>query len=98
MIEVAREAIRLHIFIQPKSSKNEIIGPHNGLLKIKITAPPIDGKANEGLIAFLSDYFDIAKRNIIIIRGETGRKKTLELRGISLEQVHLKLGSLLTLI
>ncbi len=96
MIEVTKEAIRLHIFIQPKASKNEIIGPHSGLLKIKITAPPVDGKANEGLIEYLSDYFDIPKRNIIIIRGETSRKKTLELRGISLEQVHIKLGTLLT--
>jgi hypothetical protein len=95
MIEVTKDAIRLHIFIQPKSSKNEIVGPHNGLLKIKITAPPVDGKANEGLIEFLSDYFDIPKRNLILVRGETGRKKTLELRGISLEQVHLKLGTLL---
>ncbi len=91
MIEVTKGGVRLHLFIQPKSSKNEVVGLHNGLLKIKITAPPIDGKANEGLIEFLSDYFDIPKRDIVLIRGETGRTKTVELLGLSEQLVKNKL-------
>ncbi|QDK36531.1 DUF167 domain-containing protein [Bdellovibrio sp. NC01] len=91
MIEVTKGGVRLHLFIQPKSSKNEIVGSHNGLLKIKITAPPVDGKANEGLIAFLSDYFDLPKRDITIIRGDTGRQKTVELLGVSEQFVREKL-------
>lgn len=91
MIEVTKGGVRLHLFIQPKSSKNEIVGVHNGLLKIKITAPPVDGKANEGVIAFLSDYFDLPKRDITIIRGETGRQKTVELLGVSEQFVREKL-------
>ena len=91
MIEVTKGGVRLHLFIQPKSSKNEVVGLHNGLLKIKITAPPIDGKANEGLIAFLSDYFDIPKRDIVLVRGETGRTKTVELLGLSEQLVKEKL-------
>lgn len=91
MIEVIKGGVRLHLFIQPKSSKNEIIGPHNGLLKIKITAPPIDGRANEGLVEFLSDYFDIPKRDISILRGESGRNKTVELFGVSEQLVREKL-------
>lgn len=91
MIEVTKGGVRLHLFIQPKSSKNEVVGPHNGLLKIKITAPPIDGRANEGLIEFLSDYFDIPKRDIVIVRGETGRTKTVELLGVSEQLAKQKL-------
>ncbi|WP_374077376.1 DUF167 domain-containing protein [Bdellovibrio bacteriovorus] len=82
MIESVKGGVRLHLFIQPKSSKNEVVGPHNGELKIKITAPPIDGRANEGLIEFLSDYFDIPKRNVVLVKGETGRHKTVDLLGV----------------
>ncbi|MDG0817077.1 DUF167 domain-containing protein [Bdellovibrio svalbardensis] len=91
MIEITKGGVRLHLFIQPKSSKNEVVGLHNGLLKIKITAPPIDGKANEGLIKFLSDFFDIPKRDIVLVRGETGRTKTVELLGMSEQLVKEKL-------
>lgn len=91
MIEVTKGGVRLHLFIQPKSSKNEAVGLHNGLLKIKITAPPVDGKANEGLIEFLSDYFDIPKRDIVLVRGDTGRTKTVELLGLSEQLVKEKL-------
>lgn len=82
MIESIKGGTRVHLFIQPKSSKNEVVGPHNGEIKIKITAPPIDGRANEGLIEFLSDYFDIPKRNVLLVKGETGRHKTVDLIGI----------------
>lgn len=82
MIEAIKGGVRVHLFIQPKSSKNEIVGPHNGEIKIKITAPPIDGRANEGLVEFLSDFFDIPKRNVILVKGDTGRHKTVDLLGI----------------
>lgn len=92
MIEATRGGVRLHLFIQPKSSKNEIVGLHNDLLKIKLTAQPIDGKANEALIEFLADYFDIPKRHIILVRGDTGRNKTVELQGLTESEVKLKLA------
>ncbi|MNJ92795.1 hypothetical protein D3C87_104690 [compost metagenome] len=82
MIEETKGGVRLRLFIQPKSSKNEIIGPHNGALKIKITAPPIDGKANECLIEFLSDCLNIPKRDITLLKGDTGRNKTVEIQGL----------------
>lgn len=85
MIESVRGGVRLHLFIQPKSSKNEVVGPHNGELKIKITAPPIDGRANEGLIEFLSDLFEVPKRNIQLIKGDSGRHKTVDVLDIDLE-------------
>lgn len=83
MIEATKGGVRLHLFIQPKSSKNEVVGPHNGELKVKLTAPPIDGRANECLIEFMSDLFDIPKRDIHLVRGDTGRHKVIELAGLS---------------
>lgn len=82
MIEKIEGGVRLHLFIQPKASKNEVVGPHNGEIKIKITAPPIDGRANEGLIEYLSEHFKTAKRNITLVKGETGRHKVVDIIGI----------------
>nr|BFD58295.1 DUF167 family protein YggU [Bdellovibrio sp. CKG001]BFD61725.1 DUF167 family protein YggU [Bdellovibrio sp. HM001]BFD65537.1 DUF167 family protein YggU [Bdellovibrio sp. HAGR004] len=87
MIETTKGGVRLHLFIQPKASKNEVVGPHNGELKIKITAPPVDGRANECLIEFMSDLFDIPKRDVLLVKGETGRHKVVELSGLSEQTV-----------
>ncbi len=84
MIEEIKGGVRLHLFIQPKSSKNQIVGPHNGMLKIKITAPPVDGEANAELIEYLSKFFKVPKRNITLVKGDTGRQKTVDVEGISL--------------
>lgn len=83
--------VKLALFIQPKSSKNEIVGPHNGALKIKITAPPVDGKANAELVDFLSEILDIPKRQIEILKGETGRNKSVEITGLTSEQISKRL-------
>ncbi|MFM6928341.1 MAG: DUF167 domain-containing protein [Bdellovibrio sp.] len=91
MIEEIKGGVRLHLFIQPKSSKNEIVGPHNGMLKIKINAPPVDGEANQELIAFLSKFFKIAKREITLVKGETGRQKTVDIAGVDLNTAKEKL-------
>ncbi|QDK44031.1 YggU family protein [Bdellovibrio sp. ZAP7] len=84
MIEEIKGGVRLHLFIQPKSSKNQIVGPHNGMLKIKISAPPVDGEANAELIEYLAKFFKVPKRNITLVKGDTGRQKTVDVEGISL--------------
>lgn len=85
MIEAIKGGVRLHLFIQPKASKNEVIGEHNGELKIKITAPPVDGKANACVIEFMAELFRCPKRDIQILRGELSRHKTVEILGIDAE-------------
>jgi len=92
MITPTERGVKLTLFIQPKASKNEIIGPHNGALKIKITAPPVDGKANAELVEFLSEILDIPKRQIEILKGETGRNKSVEILGLSEVDVLQRLG------
>lgn len=65
--------------ISPNASKNEIIKTDDGI-KIKITAQPIDGKANKALIEFLSKHFKIPKTSIEIVKGQTSKEKTLLLK------------------
>ena len=79
MAAVLREGDELimHLMIQPKASRDQIIGLHGEELKVAITAPPVDGQANSHLIKFLAKQFKVAKGQITIVRGELGRHKTV---------------------
>ena len=74
-IEQTAEGLRLHILLQPKASKDQILGLHGDELKISITAPPIDGQANAYLVKFLSKLFKVPKSTIILEKGELNRHK-----------------------
>ncbi|MGI2259782.1 DUF167 family protein YggU [Shewanella sp. GXUN23E] len=65
----------LNLYIQPKASRDQIVGLHGDELKVAITAPPIDGKANAHLTKYLSKLFKVPKGEIAIVRGELGRHK-----------------------
>ncbi|TVP15012.1 DUF167 family protein YggU [Shewanella sp. KCT] len=67
----------IRLYIQPKASRDQIVGPHGDELKVAITAPPIDGKANVHLCKFLAKQFKTAKGNILIEKGELGRHKQI---------------------
>ncbi len=72
-----KKTILVHVI--PRSSKNEVIPLEDGNYKIKITAPPVDGEANKKLIELISKYFDVAKSCIVIVKGERGKKKVIEI-------------------
>ena len=67
----------LHCYVQPKSSRDALVGLYGERLKIQITAPPIDGKANKHLLKYIAKEFDVAKTRVSLIRGESSRQKTL---------------------
>lgn len=73
------QTLVLYCQLQPKASTDEIVGVQAEKLKIRITAPPTDGKANTHLIKFLSKEFGVAKQNINMISGETSRYKIIEI-------------------
>jgi len=75
--------IRLH----PGARKNAVTGVHAEALKIALTAPPVDGKANEALIAFLSDTLHLPRARINIVGGLTSRSKTIRITGKSATEV-----------
>ncbi len=75
------EDIILKVYLQPKSSKNEIVGPHRDGIKVKVTAPPSQGKANEALIRLLSKKLDIPTTHIEILKGLHAREKILRISG-----------------
>ena len=70
----------IKIRVLPRSSRNEIVGEMaDGTLKVKLTAPPVDGKANDALIKLLAEHFDTPKNKIKIVRGLTNKNKTVEI-------------------
>lgn len=71
------QGIRLWVFLQPKASRDQIIGLYDNQLKIAITAPPIDGQANLHLLKFLSKLFKVPKTKIILEKGELQRHKQI---------------------
>ncbi|WP_284973326.1 DUF167 family protein YggU [Atlantibacter hermannii] len=74
-VEYAAEKLTLRLYIQPKASRDAIIGLHGDEVKIAITAPPVDGQANAHLVKFLAKQFRVPKSQVSIEKGETGRHK-----------------------
>ena len=88
MLKKVEEGLLLTVKIAPNASKNEIIKDETGI-KIKLTAKPIEGKANKALIEFLSKRFKIPKTSIQILKGETSKEKTLLIKIIDNDKISL---------
>ncbi len=81
----------LKIYLQPKASKNEIVGPYRDGIKVRITAPPVEGKANDALVQFLAKVLKISGSRIEIVRGHHSREKTLKISGMEEQELAGKL-------
>jgi uncharacterized protein (TIGR00251 family) len=92
---MTEQEIVINIRLQPSAKNEEICGfMDDGTLKIRVKNKPIEGKANEGLILFLSKIFDIPKRNVEIIGGEKNRNKRIRIQGLSRTEMQKKLEEL----
>ena len=81
-------AIRVDVYVQPRASKTEVAGLHDGCVKIRLAAPPVDGAANAELIEFVADRLDVAKSCVKVVAGQGGRRKVLEIEGVTLDAFH----------
>ena len=79
--------VRFSVRVQPRASRNEIAGLHGAALKIRLTAPPVEGMANEALIDFLSETLKIARRNVCIVSGHSSRTKVIEVSETDLQTI-----------
>ena len=73
------ETLVLHIFLQPRASQNEWAGQHNGRIRLRVTAAPVDNQANREYVNFISKSFKTAKTNVKVVQGQTSRFKTVEI-------------------
>ena len=80
--------VRLSVRVQPRASEDAIAGVYGTSLKIRLTAPPIDGAANERLVLFLSHIFAVPRRAVKILAGESSRSKIVEIEGVTQRDVY----------
>ena len=90
------DGVRFEVQLAPRASRNAVIGEHDGALKIAITAPPVEGAANAALVAFLAEHLGLAQRDVRITRGQSSRRKTIEVRGVTVEAVAALVAPTLT--
>jgi len=83
--------VSLQVKVQPRASRNEIGEAHEGELRIKVTAPPVEAAANQAVLDLLAEVLDCPRGAVRIIRGETSRHKTVWISGVSEAVVLAKL-------
>ena len=84
-IEQTGEGVRLHLRVQPRASRSQVVGwLADGALKVAVASPPVDGEANKACIALLADTFQLPKRDIVLVNGDKGRNKVVLVRGLLL--------------
>lgn len=91
----ANQQISLDLYVQPKSSRTQIVGLHDGSIKLAITAPPVEGKANGQVTAFFAKLFKIPKSALTLLSGHQSRHKRLGVTAISQDEIRQILAPLL---
>lgn len=86
-------SIRLHV--QPKASKSRIVGIHDGCLKIAVTAPPVEGKANKAVVKFLADLLGVPVRDVTVKSGSQSRRKLVVVKVLDATEIRHVLDKLL---
>ena len=85
-------AVIMNVLLQPRASKNELVGIHGDCLKIKVTSPPVENKANKKLCEYLSGLIGKSKKKIEVVKGEKMRIKKVRISDSTLEEVRKKLS------
>lgn len=88
----APEGVRITVKVIPKSSRSEILAPRNNALVVKLTSPPVDGKANKDLIRMIAKTLGVPQSSVEILKGHTSRDKILIARDVSVSEVNAALG------
>ena len=88
-----RGLVRFRVRVQPGARRNEIVGLWNGSLKVKVAAPAQDLRANRALLEFLADTVHLPLHQLVVVRGDRSREKTIGVRGLSRLELSQFLGS-----
>jgi uncharacterized protein len=79
--------------VHPRAKKNAITGALGDALKLALTAPPVDGRANEACIEFFASLLKVPRSSVTIASGETSRRKVIRVAGLSVDEVRRRLGT-----
>lgn len=83
--------MRIAVHVQPRASRSEVTGLHGDAIKVRLTAPPVDGAANEELIRLLAARVGVPPNGVRIVAGHGGRRKVVEVRGVTAAEAERRL-------
>lgn len=83
----------VEVRVIPRASRSAVAGERDGALVVRLAAPPVDGRANAALVAFVADTLDLPRRRVLLVHGDTSRQKRLLIEGLAPEQVRQRLVS-----
>lgn len=87
--------VLIRVYVQPKASRNAVVGIHDGAVKIAVTSPPVDGKANQAVAVFLAKTLGVAKRDVTLNTGQSSRRKVFQITGKTMEEIRGHIESIL---
>ena len=85
----------LQVHLQPRASRNEVVGIVEQGLKIRLSAPPVDDRANRQLVDFLAKTLDLPRREVVLLHGQKSRTKTVGFKGLSAEDLARRIHNIL---
>ncbi len=91
-IEQRAQGVRLSVRVQPRASRSEVVGEHDGALKVRLAAPPVEGEANRELVRFLGKLLGVAPSRVSVVAGATGKSTVVEIEGVAVPDVERALG------
>ena len=91
-IRKTRDGVTFAVKVQPRAKKNAVTGEQADALKVSLTAPPVEGRANEACIEFLATLLKVPRSSITIAAGQTSRNKVIRVAGLSAKEVEARLN------
>jgi uncharacterized protein len=91
LVTTREGAVRVEVQARPRARESRVAGVREGSLVVQLAAPPVDGAANAALVETLAEVLAVPRRDIAIVRGETGRAKLVEVRGLGADEVRARL-------
>jgi len=81
-VEASGGGMRFRVKVQARARRNELAGEHDGAVRVRVTAPPVEGRANEAVVELLAEHLRVPKSSIRIVAGERAPLKTVEVAGL----------------
>ena len=91
-VRASDAGVRFAVRVQPRASRSEIVGVHGDAMKVRLSAPPVDGAANAALVELIAEVLGVGRRAVRIVSGESSRSKVVEVEGVTAAAV-LRLAS-----
>ncbi len=92
-IRATSGGVELDVTVVPRASRSRVVGTLGDRIKVQLAAPPVDGAANDELVALLAELLDVPSRAITIVRGQTSRRKTVRIEGGDAEAIRTAFAS-----